>query len=240
MSETDGLTADEGESRIAPAYGSYPSLIKIVDKMKEHGIPPVLDRSFFGNQSGSLTAQQRGSLRFLGLIDADYRPTDEMTLLVEADEAGRKEILRELAMKAYAEQVKLAQVNGTQGQLADSFRKLGITGSTVERAISFYLTLAEDLGLPTSSHFKKIATPAANGTRPRRRKPATKAAAPAAPPPSAPAAAPALSPDVQKASYVQMLMELAKANDGEGQKDLLDRIERALGLAAQGGDQGSG
>lgn len=238
--EAASVTTEGTEGRIPPAYGSYPSLMKIIDRMQQHGIPPVLDRSFFGNQSGSLTAQQRGSLRFLNLIDADFRPTDEMKMLVLSDEEGRKDILRQLAKEAYADQLKLAEINGTQGQLAESFRKMGITGSTVDRAISFFLTLAEDLGLPTSPHFKKIASQPANGSRPRRRKTAAKGVTPAPPPPADQAPPTAMSAEAQKASYVQMLMDLAKGAEDDNQKDLLDRIERALGLAAQGGIQGSG
>lgn len=226
-----------------PAYGSYAGMKSQITRMRENGVPPILDRSFFGSISGSLVAQIRGQLRFLGLIDAEFKPTSTLRAIEGTDDAQAKEMLKRAAEQAYATQVALAQQNGTHGQLVDSFKKAGLTGETINRAIAFYLALTEDLGLPKSPHFKKASSSASKPSTPRRpRQPRPK------PNPNLLAAggtgsatiiapAPAgTSADAQKASYVAMLIELAqKSDDPDAQRDMLDRIERALGLAAPGG-----
>jgi hypothetical protein len=241
-------TVDDAADQKGPvaAYGSYASTRNLVERMRKNGVPPVLDRSFFGGLSGSLIAQQRGALRFLGLIDAEFKPTEVMHTIADArDEADALLVLKGAAESAYAEQVALAKLNGTHGQLVESLRKTGLTGSTVQRAIGYYLAITDDLGLPKSPHFRRVTSTPSNSTTTR--KPAKPRRAPRKdklnspdltdpPPTTTPTTA-----EAQKAKYIEMLMGIAaKTDDATAQKDVLDRIERALGLAAPGGTQGSG
>lgn len=64
----------------------------------------------------------------------------------------------------YACQLDLAEQNATSQMLFESFAGHGYTGSTLRKAIVFYLSLVEYLGLPNSPHFrapKQSATPTA-------------------------------------------------------------------------------
>jgi hypothetical protein len=62
---------------------------------------------------------------------------------VDADEEGRKAILRQLAEERYVEEIRLAKESGTRGQFLSLMRERGLNGATAEKAITFYLHLAE-------------------------------------------------------------------------------------------------
>jgi hypothetical protein len=66
-----------------------------------------------------------------------------------------KGVFRDWAQDFYAEQIKLAGQHATAQMLWETFSKQGgLTGSTLRRAVIFYLALSKDAGLPVSAHFK--------------------------------------------------------------------------------------
>jgi hypothetical protein len=226
--------ADEEEQRSTSAsapYMSYKGFQNYLAKFAEQGPPARFDSSYFGNASGSLVAQIRGTLRYFDLIDDERRPTQLLKTIVAADEAERKQQLKVLFEEKYADALSLDK-NATSGQLAEVFRARGLAGATIQRAASFFLSMAEYVGVEVSSHFKIGRTVSANGGSRKRRPPKT--------PPPAPDSSSALPPKEttvtdQKAAYVNMLMDLARDNsDGDIQQALLDRIERALGIGGAG------
>lgn len=219
-------------------YMSYKGFQNYLTKFAEEGLPGRFDGSYFGNASGSLVAQTRGTLRYLDLIDEDKHPTDLLKTIVEADESERKQYLKMIFEEKYADALALSK-NATAGQLADVFRQRNLSGATVQKAITFFLGMAEDLGVELSPHFKKGRAVASNGGTRKRRAAKTTQPTPTVTPhvvehkPT--------SVEAQKAAYVNMLMELAKKDDAESsmQQALLDRIEKALGIGVPG-DGGGG
>jgi hypothetical protein len=226
-----GVDSAEGTRSATVPYMSFMGFRHLLDRLGNDGVPQVLDKSFFRQSSGSLVAQTRGTLKFFDLIDEDRRPTSALDELVNADESRRIEILRGLTEVKYADAIALG-VNATAGQLAETFRSSGLTGSSLHKAMTFYVGLAEYVGLPLSPFFKQAGSrvSAGNGSSPRRttrrRKPPGQPAAPSAPPPPAP---PPI--EVKQSAYIDLLMKLAEssAEKGDVQKDLLDRLELALG-----------
>lgn len=214
-------------------YMSYRGLINLLNKLKASGLPSVFDKSYFGNQSGSLTAQIRSTLKSLGLISDDYAPTAQLMALVEADETDRKALLAHIARSKYGDALALGE-NATAGQLISVFRARGLSGATVDKAISFYLAMLDDVGIPVSPHFKGRVS-ASNAT-PRKTKP-PRAPAERSSEMNLPgeaaieiAQAKTSTKEKQRADYVDMLMKLAESADGDAQENLLNRIERALQL----------
>lgn len=233
---TEPVPSTEGEadsgSSSAPymAFGGFRNLI---DRLKRDGVPQVFDQSFFGRQSGSLTAQTRATLRYFDLIDEERKPTPVLHALVDADEARRVSMLREMAESRYADAIALGRKNGTQGQLQDVFRGRGLAGNTVLKAVAFYLGLAEYVGLPLSPFFKKQRIPSTNGgarKTTRKRTASNTAATPAV----QTVVTPVDAVEAKRVAYVEMLMKLAEASAerGDVQDGLLDRIERALGYTS--------
>lgn len=225
-------TGDDAKQQAPGApYMSYKGFQNYLTRFSEEGLPGRFDGSYFGNASGSLVAQTRGTLRYLELIDEDKHPTDLLKTIVEADESEKKQYLKMIFEEKYADALALTQ-NATAGQLAEVFRERGLSGATVQKAITFFLGMADDVGVELSTHFKKGRSVATNGGTRRRR--AAKTTAPT--PPVTPHVVDhkPTSVEAQKAAYVNMLMELAKKDDAEAnsQQALLDRIEKALGIGS--------
>jgi hypothetical protein len=219
--------APDGRALAAPV-GSFVRFNSTVNQLKESGqIPAQFDRYYFGNQSGSITAQVRGALKFFGLVDEQYRPTGQLRELAVADDDERRRIYGELVRAKYADALALGE-NSTFGQLADVFRQRGLTGATIEKAITFFLAMCEAAGIEVSPFFKQRAKIASSPARRR----AKRAPTPVAPAPT-PVAPPAPQPVDQKAAYVDLLMKLVQdgaAGEAGVQTDLLDRLERAIGV----------
>lgn len=231
MTEVEDTAVAEVKSSGPKApYMSFKSYTNLLDKLGEEGLPAVFDKSYFGNQSGSLVAQVRSTLRYFDLIDEGYHPTADLEELVKADEEDRKILMKLQAEAKYPEALALG-LNATGGQLNKVFQDRGLTGATVDKAVAFYLGLVEYLGIEVSPMFRKRR--ASNGGTRRR-----KVVKPDEPtPPPAPVVS---SEEKQKADYVAMLMELAKTNEvnADNQQVLLDRIEKALGIGSPTGGGG--
>lgn len=224
-------TADARDGATFP-YMSFQGFRNLLDRLATDGLPQVFDRSFFHDSSGSLIAQIRGTLRFFDLVDEGRQPTERLREITSADESKRIAILRELAEAKYADVISLG-TNATQGQLAQAFSAAGLSGASITKATTFYLGLADYLGLPVSPFFKKGPPRSSTGNgggarRPsRRRKPVSSPT----PPPVHQVQHPPDPIEAKKSAYIDLLMKLVERNaeDGQVQKDLLDRLERALG-----------
>jgi hypothetical protein len=215
------------QSARAP-YMSYRGFRTLVGDLRQDGIPGRFDKSYFGGQSGSLIAQTRGTLRYFDLIDDQQHPTDTLTALVTADNAAaEKAVLRKLLEAGYPDALALS-LNATAGQLADVFRQRGLSGATVQKAIAFYVSLADEVGVEVSPHFRKgrVTTATGNGARKRSIKVVRRTPPP---PPVAQTTKPPTEAE-QRAAYVEMLMTLVQKNESNVQESLLDRIEKALGI----------
>lgn len=217
---------------------SFTGFRSLLDRLINDGLPQVFDRSFFGEYSGSLIAQIRGTFRFLDLMDEDKRPTDQLRAIADADDQGRIAILRELAEKKYAFVIALGP-DATQGQLADVFRTAGLNGDSLTKATNFYVGLAEYVDLPVSPFFKKAPARASSSTgsgprrsSSRRRKGSNVAEQPPAPSDGQPVSSFDEQRDQKRLAYIDLLMKLAEQsgdNSSEVRQDLLTRLERVLG-----------
>jgi len=151
---------DEQVSDRAP-YLSLTTLLNFLDRWGDGPIPPRMDKSALDNYSGGTQAILMTTLRQIGYVDADGRVTPALRAAV-ADAAARKAHLTEWARRFYADQLELAEQGATAGMLQESCASHGYSGSTLRKAIVFYLALVEYLGLPNSPHFrapKQSATP---------------------------------------------------------------------------------
>src|ERR1700712_3196069 len=71
-------------TRTSAPYTAYQSLKTLAAALKEHGLPPRIDRSLMTNFSGAVQSQLMTALRFLSLITADDLPTTFLQKLVAA------------------------------------------------------------------------------------------------------------------------------------------------------------
>jgi hypothetical protein len=148
------MAEDTTNSEGGAPYTSFRTLLNTFDRMKEHGgAPSRVDRSYLANMPGGERSAFTRALRALGLITESLEPTDKLHALVDANENERKALLRPLVENVYARPLALPH-RATQQQLETAFREYGITGSTLSRAISFFLAATEFVGIDRSPHFR--------------------------------------------------------------------------------------
>lgn len=148
-------------------YTSFRTLMNLVERMSEEGgTPDRLDRSYLSNLPGGAQSILMTSCRGLGLVADDGTPTSLFEQLVAASEDERKKIVEGILRRHYEGPLSLS-ARATQQQLEDEFRKLNVSGSTLRKAIGFFLNAAKFAEVPVSSNFK---LPKANRGNARKRK----------------------------------------------------------------------
>jgi Family of unknown function (DUF5343) len=161
----------------SPPYTSFTTLLHAFDRMSgEGGVPERIDRSYLSNMPGGVQSPFIASLKSLGLVNEQLEPTETLVRLVEADEAGRKSIIRDLLHDRYQGPLALSP-KATQQQLEEGFREYGISGSTLRKAVGFFLAAARFADVPTSPHFR-LPKAQPGERRPNRRKEGSAQAAP--------------------------------------------------------------
>lgn len=144
------------ETETSPPYTTYKTYKSFIEQMKQDGLPSQIDRSLLPRMSGSGQSALISTLKALNLIDENGVTSAELHMIVEKEEDEAAEALDSVARKTYSflfsSGVNLKRA--TAKQVEELFRSQGIGGSTVDRAIHFYVALADDLGWSVSPHVK--------------------------------------------------------------------------------------
>ncbi|HUZ09762.1 MAG TPA: hypothetical protein VMU76_06290 [Acidimicrobiales bacterium] len=106
------------------------------------------------------------TLRLMGFVGQEGQVLPSLREAIK-DPEYRRQYLNHWARRFYAEQLDLAEQGATAQMLHESFAAHGYNGSTLRKSVVFYLALVEDLGLPTSPHFRP---PKQSATAPARRR----------------------------------------------------------------------
>lgn len=150
-------------------YLSYDTLTNFFEKrIGDNPLPPRIDNHFLDNYGGSVRPLLVSALKTIGLIGENNEVLEPLRDAVRSPEERRR-VLREWAEVFYSEQLDLARRHATAQMLWESFAKQKYTGSTLRKAVVFYLALVADLDLPTSAHFRPpkviVANKNGKGTR---------------------------------------------------------------------------
>jgi hypothetical protein len=215
----------------SPPYVPFRTLMNLVTRMETEGIPNRVDKSFLSNLSGGTRSHLWASLRSLGLITEDQRPTGTLIALVQAGD-GRPAAVRDLLERRLPWAVSLG-TTATHDELVDAFNEnspnLGV--STREKAISFYLAAASYAEMPLSKWFKSKAGAGASPRRPASpaRRKAKRDTAAAATSTHKPGSEAEQSDGDMRRMYFSLLLKKAEEST-DLDAGLLDRIERLIGL----------
>jgi len=135
-------------------YVAYSTLVNFIDqKCGGNPLPPRIDRSFLDNYSGSVQPLLLGTLKTIGFVGDDNHVLQPLRDAARSPQV-RKGVLRTWAETFYKEQLTLAEQHATTDMLQASFARRKYSGSTLRKAIVFFLSLVDDVGLPKSPHFK--------------------------------------------------------------------------------------
>lgn len=141
-----------GADKWTPPYVSWGTLQNTIDRMvKDKAWPEQVDRSYLRNLPGGAQGELITAMKSLGLTDDNMRPSDTLKRMV-AEPNDQPAILREAMERYYAGPLALSQ-HATQLQLEDSFRKYGVQGSTLRKAVRFFLAAAKFAEIPVSKNF---------------------------------------------------------------------------------------
>jgi hypothetical protein len=141
-------------------YMSYETLVNFFDKkIGDNPVPPRIDGPFLDNYAGSVRPLLVTTLKTMGMLDGKNQVLEPLHRAARGANE-RKAVLRAWAEDFYAEQIELGKQHATAQMLWETFSKRGqLTGSTLRRAVIFYLALAKDVGLPVRAHFKSPKAP---------------------------------------------------------------------------------
>lgn len=147
------------EKNPTPAYGSFKTLISFANDVREGGhVPMQIDRTLMPKLSGSAATETISTLKFLGLVHGEKaKPTEMFDKFVMASDEKRKEVLPGIVRNSYAFLFNAPGFDierASSQQVADLFRGEGVNGSTLVRAIAFFLASAKDAEIKVSNNVK--------------------------------------------------------------------------------------
>jgi len=178
MTDTDGAA-----KRPAASYISYQTLGTFIAPLKEHVIPTRIDKSLLKSMSGAVQGQLMSSIRFLGLIDENSRPTPVLKELVSAYGTDKwRSALETVLRKSYSELFKLPLASVTPSEFNEAFKKAyPCEGETLRKGVTFFLNAGRDAGVEFSPFLTANAKPRTGPTPKRRLRASNKREAAAAP-----------------------------------------------------------
>jgi hypothetical protein len=167
MTDPTNLSAEVNGAKWTAPYTSFTTLIRLLDRMKEEGGSPArLDRSYLSNLPGGAQTIFLASGKALGLIEDNGAPTAELDALIAASEEDRKRIVRGMVEHFYAGPLDLGP-RATQAMLEDWFREQNVSGSTLRKAIGFFLNATKFADMTVSPNFRLPKALPSNGGRKR-------------------------------------------------------------------------
>lgn len=152
---------ENGQKLTAP-YVSFSTFLTGIEALQQ-GVPEVLDKSVWrSSMNGTAQNHTMSAFRYFGLIDDDRRVQEKLKIIVH-DKDNRKQRIHELLEESFPEIVALARNNGTVPQLNAAMERYGVKGTTIPKAITFFLKAAQYADLPISPNWKNL-TRSRNGT----------------------------------------------------------------------------
>lgn len=142
----------------AAVYVSWSTFKNSIEQLAQ-GVPNIIDRSVFPGMAGGVQSQLFAGMRFLGLINDKSVPMKNLHELAVADEAARKAKLREILQDSYSQLFALDLGKTTPGQAIETMRTAyNVSGDTAGKAMRFFLSAVEYVGIPVSPLFKTAKT----------------------------------------------------------------------------------
>lgn len=166
------------ESTRTAAYLPFKTFLTGLDYLKT-ALPPQLDKTAWPSLSGSSQLQMMGALRFFGLIDASDAVQPELKTLVDAEVENRKALIKKHLTTAYDKLRDIDLSSATPLMLDEALKDYNVTGSTLRKAVTFYVQAAQFAGIKVSPSIEKKSRTARS---PRKRRTSNKANTKASPP----------------------------------------------------------
>lgn len=139
-----------------PPYVSYRTFSNFITDFKS-AIPSRIDRSVMTNVAGSVQAQLRTALRYLGLVDENWRTQETFRRLASAEGSERQDMLRSILEYGYPfllHSNTFDLMTATPAEFSEQFKNQGAKGDTVRKCELFFLNAAKDAGIQFSERLE--------------------------------------------------------------------------------------
>lgn len=138
-----------------PPYIAFSTFLSFIKGLQKAGVPSRIDKSLLRNMSGGNQSALLAALKWFDLIDDVGMHGEPLESLVSAgDEAGA--VLSEMLPVAYTfmrdGSIQLDRATGSQ--VEEKFRAYGLTGSTIVKAMAFFISACKEAEVPLSAHIK--------------------------------------------------------------------------------------
>jgi hypothetical protein len=219
---------EEEESRPVPPYAPFGTLLHQLERMERDGVPGRIDKTYLIGMAGGTQNQLKHTMRSLGLISDNGDATQALIDLAKKPDE-RPQLLASILHERYPTLVGLGQ-DATKGQLDEALAEYKLNGVTARKAATFFVLAATYAGIPLSPHIKPAKGSSGTGTRRtvRKRRPTAQGG-------TSGDATERDGVDDMKRVYFNLLVDKAKESDSDS--DLLDRIERLIGVESQEGQK---
>lgn len=149
------------EKALTPPYVAFATFKTMIGGFKEHVLPSRIDRSVLGNFSGIVGGQLLTTLRFLGLVTKEGRPTTDLDLLVRSIDGEEWPVaLGGVLKRAYGPIFQLDLQSASPSQFSEHFASCYPgEGSTQRKSMTFFLTAIQEAKLPISPYILKNKKP---------------------------------------------------------------------------------
>jgi hypothetical protein len=143
--------------KILPPYLPFKTFQAAIQNLRVHGLPSLIDRSTFNSRSGLEQTQILGAFRFLGLIDEHSKTQQSLRTLVgmAANSDLEKKMLAEVMRDSYVTLFTLDLPNTTPGALENAMGGYGVTGTTRDRAVRFFIKAAQYANIKLSTRLTR-------------------------------------------------------------------------------------
>jgi len=236
------MTDAARQTTLTAAYTPHPALKLVMDKLRQGTISGPLDRDLLLRigVKESLAKRTLNSMRTLGLINEDGTPTTEFTTLINARPDQYQQALGDFLRLAYQHVFEVVDPATASGdELRNAFWGYEPRGQ-MDAMIRLFVALCEEAGIiqqrpkveESRTRAPRASTPSEGRTR-RTAAPKEPAAADHGKPEGRPSSGTADPLAEKRAQYADLLLTKIAASDSPA-PDLLDRLERALGIAQEG------
>ena len=134
-----------------PPYVPYRTFQTFLEFLLEEGIPDRIDRTVWGSRfSGSSGTQLMTTLKVLGLIDPEGRPSQDLDDLVHAEGEDRRSTLRHVLERFYGSVFELDLTRASKGQFHEAFRSFGTKEGVLTKCEAFFIRAAHAAGIELS------------------------------------------------------------------------------------------
>jgi hypothetical protein len=162
------------EKIAAPPYVSFKSFMNFMNARREDGhTTTVVDKTLMSNLSGSTANELLQAIKYLKLIKDSGEANPAYEEFVRASDEEREVLMKHMIHEAYPyiwTTPGFDLERATSGQMADVFRGQNVNGSTLTRAVVFFLAAAQLAGIKVSPSIKAQPRPKTSSSKSKKDK----------------------------------------------------------------------